>query len=218
MINWFEQYYKELLAYAEKLVESKQLMADPKELVNEAYLKFFESGEQFDLIAVKKYINAFHYDEIALKMRDKAMGWRRTSSGNFAYSKKQVEIKGDFCCTICKEVKPVNAFSLKRFYGFNYLCKQCKSCRNKMTVAWFRKNKEKWNAYMRSRHIPIKKPAKPIHDLWKKANKKYQAKQKENLTDVYIKSIIRHKIKNPTPQQIEAKRQELFAKRRMKIQ
>ena len=217
MTNFFELYYKDLLAYAEKVVKQKDLMADPAELVNNAYLKFFDSGEDFDLVTVRKYIYHFHFEEITLKLRERAVGWRVSPSGNSVYSKKQVRITGDFVCTVCKEVKPANAFYLQRFKGFNYLLKQCKKCNIKRNVEWFRKNKDRWNEYMRKRRPAKGRPAaKPIHDLWKKANKIYIEKQKEMLTDVYVKSLLVHKIKNPTKEQIEEKRQELFAKRRMK--
>ena len=50
-----------------------------------------------------------------------------------------------------------------------------------------------------------------MRQLWKKANKKYAQKQKDGLTDIYIKSLLRGK--EITPKTIEAKRQELIAKK-----
>lgn len=63
-----------------------------------------------------------------------------------------------------------------------------------------------------------KKEARPIKELWREANKRYQQKQKENLTDTYIKSILANKYKSTKdiPQKaINKKRAELIDKRKM---
>jgi len=87
----------------------------------------------------------------------------------------------------------------------------------------------KWNAYVKERSRKFgtkpwsefieekKKNAKPIHELWRNANKKYSQKQKENLTDVYIKSLLTRKAKNPTKEMIDAKRQEILNLRKCAI-
>lgn len=56
------------------------------------------------------------------------------------------------------------------------------------------------------------KIARPIHDLWNEANKRYQQKQKEELTDIYIKGLLGKRDK--TPENIAAKRQEILQKRK----
>jgi hypothetical protein len=207
MTNWFEQYYDELVNYAGAIVRNNNLMCEPQDLVNDAYIKFYESGEEFSKEKIKKYIsNSFH----AEKDHD-----RITNIFSNNVTKKLTTSREEKCCIKCHEVKPANAFRLQVFAGGKYILGNiCKKCQIMKHAKWFAENKEKWNAYMRSRRPKkIKKPQE-IHEQWKKANKKYIAKQKEQLTDVYVRSLLKSKIKSPTPQQIEEKRQQLLAKRR----
>lgn len=78
------------------------------------------------------------------------------------------------------------------------------------------KNK-RWAAYMRSwREKKFggkpKKTNTPIHELWRKANHKYIEKQREILSDVYVRSLL--KKDQRTPENIERKRQELLERRK----
>ena len=68
----------------------------------------------------------------------------------------------------------------------------------------------KWNLYMKSRRLGKRIKAKPITELWRKANKKYVQKQKENLTDVYIKSLLKNRKELITSQMILRKREQIL--------
>lgn len=58
-----------------------------------------------------------------------------------------------------------------------------------------------------------KSHARPIHELWREANRRYIEKQKEILSDVYIKSLL--KPERRTPYYIKKKRSQLLKIRKM---
>lgn len=226
MTNWFEQYYTELLDYAASIVFKKEIPVDPADLVNDAYIKFVESGCGFDFIQIKKYISSGGYNEF------------NHIRGKSNFGDKIVERyseKGDKVCAKCKELKPIGAFRAQKMNGWTYSRVTCLDCEREWGRLWKKgwlskeNNRVKWNAYVRqwqkqrgivkeTREEYYKRIAslkKPIHELWKKANKKYQAKQKDNLTDQYIKHLLKCGRKDFSPAAIEKKREELMAKRRL---
>lgn len=210
MTNWFEVYYSEFLAFAKAQIykNDRGNIFIAEDVLNDAYIKFFESGLEFSEDLIKGYIlTAIHKHNDQLS--------RRSLFGD-AFKKTDRQIKGDFTCNKCKGTKSVGEFRYIKYEGFSYLEKTCAKCKDKMRTEWARANKERWNAYVRERYWEsknfVKKAPKPIHDLWKKANHKYIAKQKEQLTDVYVRSLL-PKDKR-TPKFIEAKRQEIIAKRK----
>lgn len=219
-MNFFEVYYDEFIKYATKIVAEKEIAADPMELVSEAYVQFADTGDEFHVGKVKKLILGISFAEVTRKMAQRAVGERDYGNGRVQmFRAKRIPIKGERWCNICKDSIPVNGFRLMKFSGFEYLDTACKKCRSKQTVAYFKKNRLVWNAYMRKRYDAIpKKPrkkAKPIQELWNKANKKRYAKEKELLLDSYIRRVLKAGKKPCSPQDIERKRQELFSKRRM---
>lgn len=239
MTNWFEQYYNELLDHTSKVIIAKKINAEKHEIVNDAYLKFVESGEVFDLGKVKKIISNISFDYVEEKQRSQAVGSRKVYANDMAanrsgyedfswkvYTYRRPRKNGHNACNKCHEVKQVNEFRLIKFNGYDYLSQICKTCEQKRHNEWVEKNREIWNKYMvlRSRasgainRIEYNKKMslqkKSIHELWKKANRKYQAKQKELLTDVYVRGILKASKKPFTPKAIAAKRKELFEKRR----
>jgi len=220
MTNWFEQYYPELIIYAEKKIRQKDLFVQPEETVNDAYIKFVESGVEFDLSEVKKIIRDSLFSDVKIRMKERAVGESDYGNGNIKrYSKKVIAIRGEKVCKGCKENKPVGAFRLYKFEGFTFLSGFCVPCLSKKTNDWQKANKEKWAAYIKKRwqeknkHRP-KKVAKPIQELWQRANKKRYEKEKETLADSYVKRILKAAKKPFTPKDIIEKREELFNKRR----
>lgn len=218
MTNWFEQYYPELLDYASAIIYKHNLPALPGDLVNDAFLKLVDSGKEFDLKEAKRLVSGSYYEE------DNYRKSKTSSSGG--YSKKQPRITGEKSCTKCGEAKNVNEFRYKKNLGYSYVENVCNKCRFKMQLRWFTKNKEKWAAYMMKRHRAkggISRAEynekrtlnkKPIHELWKKANKKRYKKEKDLLLDSYIRRLLKAGKKPFTPKEIEKKRQELVNKRR----
>lgn len=204
MKELFEAYYNELLTYAQGIVTTQMIPVSPEELLNDAFVSFYESGKDFDLLAFKKLIAKSGFKETNYKVRQYSF------DENFIAKEKH--INGDFQCSECKEILPAAAFHLRKFNNYKFIPNLCGKCEGKRTAQWQKENKIKWNAYMRSRRPKKeKREAKPIHDLWNKANKKYIERQREELSDVYIRSLL--KGKEVTPETIFNKREELLIKR-----
>lgn len=223
MTNWFEQYYPDLIKFAKFCIRERKIPVQPEDLVNDAYIKFFDTGDEFDLKKVKDIIYKESFKEVAHKMSQNLF------SDGFALKSK---IRGDRVCTMCKEVKPVGAFRLAKLQGYYYVFNQCKECLNSWNIQWFKDNKELWNTYCRKWQskkkgyevLPwdeyVKKKrlsAKPIGQAQVDAVKKYCQKRAGSLTDSYIIQVLKQRNKPFTPNDIEKKRQELFEKRRRKL-
>lgn len=208
MTNWFEIYYSELLNFATSLVVKRKLPIEPEDLINDAYIKFFELGEPFSLSLIRRITTSAAFKELENKYAK--------NSYDEAYVKIAYKDLSHQTCINCKEAKPQNHFRFRKEKGFNYIRGICLECEAKKKQEWFEENRDKWNDYMRGyrqRTQPKqnKRQAQPIHDLWKKANHTYIEKQRETLSDVYIRSLLRGK--SITPETIERKRLELMAKR-----
>lgn len=93
---------------------------------------------------------------------------------------------------------------------------------------WVETNRDKWNAYCRERSKNMgrgtgltreeynKKRNQnkiPLKQLRRMASKRYQEKQKQNLTDQYIKHLLKMGGKDFSPPSIEKKRLQLLSKR-----
>lgn len=208
----FEDDYSNLVTIAGVFCVKNQLSIQPEELVNEAYLRFFETGEEYSLPLVQKFI----YSE-GIREKNRPRQIRIRDVGNILRTDANVPKLADLNCRVCKEALPISLF--KKHYKINGLpsyCNICLSCNNKQRIEWQKKNKEMWNEYMKKWRIVKrtevkKKKGRPIHELWNEANARYNAKQKELLTDVYIKKLLRNVEK--TPENIQAKREELLKKR-----
>jgi hypothetical protein len=213
----FELYHKELIDYAKSIVSKKQLSVPPEELVNEAFIKFFDRGKEFSFNEAKRLISGSGWAEFEHEIS-------RHSKFNERFSSKELRNTDWIVCKRCKEDKPPASYYLKTHTktGRKFLAYICSECSIKERIEWFRNNKKRWAAYMKAwkdRTYPKKekRQPRPIHDLWKEANRRYMAKQKEELTDVYIRLLLSNKKHHPiTPEKIEAKRQELLMKRQQK--
>lgn len=222
MINWFEKYYEELTSFASALVYGKKLLCDPIDLVNDAYIKFIESGEEFSLKKVKNIIYSSHFAEVQETADKRAIGERETAKegGLKQYSRRILSPKGDRVCAGCNEIVPVNGYYLtKSLKGALYLHLECKACALKRKKKWFAENRGHWNAYVRSRWNhkvdPIKGNRGTLEEQTARALEKYREKTVVQMSDVYIKKLLQCKYKNQhIPQEaIEAKRKELLEKR-----
>lgn len=272
----FEQDYNKLLKYASDVIRDKKLRSDPADLVNEAYVRYINSGAIYNISTIRKYIIGDAFNELAHQMATVENEWEKAP--------KQTES----FCRCCKQTKPISAFYLKNknsiLIPFSD-CKECTSIKRKKyrsenittmteaSAAWKKKNKnraklskklywinnrpdhkpkkpkpvkvkpvkaakvklvkkkrkklsaaqlrnrhnERMKIVMRNRRVRLgvkpKKKARPIKELWREAGKRYIEKQKELLTDVYIKSLLLRKYPKPTQQQIKKKRAELQIKR-----
>lgn len=102
--------------------------------------------------------------------------------------------------------------------------------KNKGFKIWVAKNRERWNAYMRERNKKNggsgltrkeydkqrKEKAKPLRILQAEASKRYQQKQREILSDKYIRHLLQCAKKPFTPDAIIEKRKLVEEKRRSK--
>jgi len=209
MINWFEQYYQDFIGFATSLIRKHDVLTTPEDVVNDAYILFVESGEEFSEKVVKNLIYKLVFDEHK----------HHKTEYSFTSEPKTTESRpsGDKQCLCCHEVKNVNEFRVRSIGSRMFTTSICKKCIHKYQNEWFRSNKLKWNSYMKmwreKKGLFKNKKAQPIHDLWKKANKIYQQKQKDNLTDVYIRGLLKSGKKDFSPTAIEKKREELLLKR-----
>lgn len=181
----FELHYNALLDFCRKQIFHNHLVCKAEDLLNDAFIKFIESNESFDLAKFKSLIVRAGYNE---------KDFQQDSNDITKYKKKELEIKGDQCCSKCKEVKPVAAFRLKDRHGVKHITSMCKKCINKAINKWrsenkqkvsascnkyINKNRSKWNEYLRNRYKKKgKRVARPIQELWRKANKKRYEKVK----------------------------------------
>lgn len=201
----FEQDYAKLLLFANNNAKAKKLRCTGLDLLTEAYIKLYDSKKQYSLKEFKNLIIKESFNEQDYQIANDNTEFKRTQILSSSY------------CISCDSHKPISAFTLSRFLSPKSLCKKCYRKKYKKAFArakknWMNKNRENWNTYMRNRRAPFlknKKP-KPIKQLWREANRRYQTKQKENLTDVYIKSLL-HNDKSPVA--IANKRNELLQKR-----
>ncbi len=282
----FETDYEDLIVFAQMVIGNKKLRVDPIDLVNDAYIKYSESGKDYLKSDILRLISSGSWKEFSHEIAHVSEEWMLSDKITSSY------------CKGCKEDKPIAGFYLKNDKSVLSplgLCKECYIKKQKifynnnkelcleMSRKWKAENKErirlkkkeyhlknrvlkprlkkpvkekiirepkikkekkvkpvkikripqtaeekriKWNAYMakRRRQAGIQtweeyrkfKPKQDIKGLWKKANKKYITKQRELLTDVYIKSLLK-KEDRKNPLMIINKRQEIKARGNSKL-
>lgn len=186
----FEKDYNDLLIYARAVLSKIRISADPHDIVNEAFVIHHDSGEEYNRAKVLKIISRLCNAEL----------------DHLLAGLSKTKLPNDSCCKGCNELKPIGLFYIFTSYknhnipNVSTLCKEC----HKYSI---RKKRIK----------KVRRPGKGINVLWREANKRYQAKQKENLTDVYIKGILKASGKPFTQSDIIKKRKELLQKRTIKI-
>lgn len=206
-VRIFEAHYADAIKYTKTICKHKKIVSHPEEFVNDAFLVFFDSGKEFDYTQFKKLI----FDAV---MKERGREAAQTSFTGYSI-KKGIR---QFYCISCCDCLPENAFRIVTYsHGYSRISSNCKQCENKNRLKWFRNNKERWAKYMRdwrSKKFGEKPPrqAQEIQVLWRKANHKYIEKQREILSDVYVRSLL--KKDQRTPENIERKRQELLERRK----
>ena len=123
-------------------------------------------------------------------------------------------------CTKCKEEKDFNSFLFKKVInGYNSICRKCTT---KHSLE-YKKIRYKTDEKYRKLAIDssLKRNKKKSKERIKEDNKKQFLYRKENLTDTYvlltfINTIPYKKFKNIPQELIEAKRQNIILKRKLK--
>lgn len=239
-MDLFSHQYESLIDYARSVIYNRKLLIEPGDLVNDAYLKFIESGKSFDTKEFKIYISGFGFKESDEQRHKHHIGT----------PKKQYLPKDQICCNRCHEVKPANAYELARLKGEVIIRKICRDCTNKRRRERYRANPTK--SIYKPKVIPLalrKPPGRPkkykySSDLsvqekknicfkeWVKRNrekwnsynskrqkstgstKKWQKQQKEKLTDKYLIALLKQQKKDFSPESIEQKRQIILERRK----
>ncbi len=215
----FENDYKELLKFASNILREKGIYhSESAELVNEAYIKWFDESNNtpYDIKAIKGLIRTCGWSQKAIESQNQDNTFLK-----------------EYPCKRCKESLPASAFYIQHDLKNNIksVSTYCLKCRIELRIIWQKENKEMWNAYMiewRKNHNGtltrkewLEKKAQErgedhLQKLWNRANKKYQSKQREQLTDAYIRTILTNKNMRRcdiTREMIEMKRTELIEKR-----
>lgn len=121
-MDLFSHQYESLLDYARSVIYKSRLTIDVGDLVNDAYIKFIETGRPFDNNEFKKLISGFGFKETYEQYKRHDLGT----------PKKQFTSTDQICCNRCHEVKPVNAYTVERRDGGIIIIKKiCKDCTNK---------------------------------------------------------------------------------------
>lgn len=115
----FEQSYNDLVRHAKHRVHELRLNVDGEDLVNDAYIKLIESGEQFDYTSIKRSINyiAFKYGE-----------HEKTETSFSEKPSAFVKLEGEIQCKKCHAVKHITEFPIIKLQAYSYPLHTCKEC------------------------------------------------------------------------------------------
>lgn len=195
----FDIDYNKLIEIAANVCKRHELDTDPAELVNEAYIKFADSGNDYRIDEIKKYISNSGWKEFNQKCANK---WQLSYDENLIpfitnpNKRRKSRLATEYpildykTCNICGETLGSNSFY--RFFDAKrqvvYGPGSCKKCWNQK---WYPKKR----AYCKE---------------WKR-------KAKEGLSDYYIRNLL-HKKYSPenikkNPFLITTKRRQLLSKR-----
>lgn len=176
----FETDYNILLQIATAEIRNKKLInADPSDFVSECYLVLIENKTSYSLDASKKIINRLCYKQLDTPIHSQLSDINKP---------KYFYTENSRPCKFCGEEMPINCFRI-RSNSTGRRDTMCDSCRNKEARDYFKKNrdrcikrstdywkenKDKLNAYKRSRYVSKRKTPKKekvIKDLKIKAIK-----------------------------------------------
>lgn len=190
----FESDYKKLLSLAK--VRAYNLQIGAEELISQAYINLCEKEYDFDRFK-KEIVNLSHIE--------KNGGANIVSLDTDIKRHAKFDFVGDMCCRKCHEVKHISEFYIEvKKGGKRFIRSSCKSCiYEKQNKGNFKKfvnnNRDKWNEYNRNR----------------------SKVEKENLTDAYIRKLLRNKHTNEYilkyPFLISEYREKIIAKRLAKF-
>ena len=191
----FEKEYNHLFKVAKQKSHLYKIDIDPSEIVSDIYLKLFsDPSYKYSAESFEKEI--FNY---CVNYKNNKEGFVQLG----VKDSKDFGFKLDCTCSMCKEVKPAMCFPIITFkngYKFQQIrCSDCITIANRKNFQnYFSKNKDEWNLYIKERY--------------KKAS--------EELTDAYIKKLLRqnysreHIAKNP--HLVKIKRLQIIEKRKNK--
>lgn len=197
----FEKDYNKLLTYARNRVNYRKLDVEPEELINEAYIKQVESGKPYDFSEIKRLIG--NEGIISQHKSNVTIRWGIGESGSISF-------RAENTCRVCKDVKPASAFRIvTEKNGNKYQWNRCIECDNKYSSLW--KKTEAGKLYVKNQYKKrVKKHGGRLNnpEKNKKAFKKFVDNNRskwneylrnrdgvgrEQLTDVYIRKVLRSK-------------------------
>lgn len=216
----FVEHYKELLLYAKKVIGVSNYL-EPDDLINEVYLKLH--SDKFNIHKYKKWINGIFLDH-----KRHASGFQSLNGIECKKNKLNSELR---FCKKCKDIKPIQAFRFVETTHnrpWSYYLHTCLECENNKKYLLRKKVKPKEKEAQ-----SVDPKTERLRQSWRRANKKYlstekglnkknecskkwQDRQKLNLTDSYIKLLLRARnisIMDITPQMIEEERKKQIIKR-----
>jgi hypothetical protein len=207
----FEKDYKNLIEFAEKLIQKHSVRLSAGDLVNEAYIIFSTNKQPYDSQKFRATMGSILFDEKSHSNTHVQLG---------AVQYKQ-DITEERVCRQCKTPKPVGSFPRLKYNFSDNICDECLSVyQQKYQAKYYQKNKNnphlkrlKAQACRIYRANPQNKAAQ------KQRVKDYFNRQREQLGDYYIKHLLATRKKNPlkgsqvTPEIIEQKRREILASR-----
>ena len=212
MESSFEKDYNEILRFAKRRVLDLRLSIEAEDLVNEAYLQLHNTPYSFE--GFKKQISneglkEKHNTPQNIQWGDRGM--------------KHISFTGDRCCRTCKEIKPVSEFYLITTKENNkYLRGSCKKCNNKKVTQYIKSVGYKYSKkyYQKIKNKAAKKNdnkkrmrewRESNRDKWNRYVKERYIKEKNDLSDKYIVTLLRKKYSIPYlnnhPELIIAKRE-----------
>jgi hypothetical protein len=154
-----EKDYRELLGFAKKIIKDKRWQMEADELINEAYVHLVTDGQPYSLTSIKRLITRSGFKE-----QDAQLARISISSdddrGEVVFGMSRIET--DVPCSKCNEPKPAMCFSsYVNKSGRKITHRACIDCENKRKAEWtkktgFKRDPEKWNAYMRMRRAKQK--------------------------------------------------------------
>lgn len=167
----FDNYYDDILSFANQVIMfSKIGRLDAYDLVNEAYLRCWESSDVSTLSDIKKVIKKIFFEEAHYV--------------GVLYMGITNRIIGDEFCRGCKEVMPVAMFRTRtRWNGLIYLEDKCKFCENETATAYQKKHKKNAASTYKKYYAKNK-------ELVQLRTKRWLEKEKEALSDKYIVRIL----------------------------
>lgn len=190
-MDLFSQQYNSLLAYAGAIIKNRGLTIDASDLVNDAYIKFVESGRQYNRDEIKRLIVIASDTQKVHQTIYKDSTAPRKASG----------ITGQLVCNKCKQPKQVNEFHTSFEKGVQRLRKVCKECINKQKKERGRRSYSPYVSTAASRKYNLARQLESI----------------KKLDDTYIKSRLKASRIDITPDAINQKRIEIQNKRRNKL-
>lgn len=188
----FEGDYKSLKQYAEQRIRNFNLPILADDLINDAFINLHNTP--YDYYKFLEEIKRLSFSEKEDTLR--------TVEINKPYSKSTSHFTVENTCVVCKQTKPASEFRIVKYKYKSYQRTECKSCEKRLDVnkkdrnkRWYEANKNS-SYYKLKNKISFKRYVTLNRDSWNKYLRERQDKEKEALTDTYIKKLLRMKYSN----------------------